>query len=91
MNKRKKRQPDQKKLLTPARQLIGLVMLFFFLGFLLLAAWMRTEGNGDWTKALILAGAVPALVYVGVLGIPRLFPGDRLLLSLIHFRLFSPQ
>ena len=85
MSKQKKRQPDQKKLLTPARQLIGLVMLFFFLGFLLLAAWMRTEGNGDWTKALILAGAVPALVYVGVLGIPRLFPGDRLLLSLANF------
>ena len=85
MNKRKKRQPDQKKLLTPARQLIGLVMLFFFLGFLLLAAWMRSEGASGWEKALILSVAVPALVYAGVLGIPRVFPGDRLLLSLTNF------
>ena len=85
MNKRKKRQPDQKKLLTPARQLIGLVMLFFFLGFLLLAAWMRSEGASGWEKALILSIAVPALVYAGVLGIPRVFPGDRLLLSLTNF------
>ena len=85
MNKRKKRQPDQKKLLTPARQLIGLVMLFFFLGFLLLAAWMRSEGTSGWEKALILSVAVPALVYAGVLGIPRVFPGDRLLLSLTNF------
>ena len=85
MSKRKKRQPDEKKLLTPARQLIGLVMLFFFLAFLLLAVWMKTEGKADWPKALILSAAVPALCYVGVLGIPRLFPGDRLLLSLTNF------
>ena len=85
MNKRKKRQPDPKKLLTPARQLIGLVMLFFFLGFLLLAAWMQSEGTAGWEKAAVLAVAVPALVYAGVLGIPRLFPGDRLLLSLTNF------
>ena len=85
MSKRKKRQPDQKKLLTPARQLIGLVMLFFFLGFLLLAAWMQSEGTAGWEKAVVLAVAVPSLIYVGVLGIPRLFPGDRLLLSLTNF------
>ena len=85
MSKRKKRQPDQKKLLTPARQLIGLVMLFFFLGFLLLAVWMRSREAAGWEKAVVLSFAVPALVYAGVLGIPRLFPGDRLLLSLTNF------
>ncbi len=85
MTKRKKRQPDQKKLLTPARQLIGLVMLFFLLGFLTLGLWLYTEGNNAWPRALVMAAAVPALIYVGVLGIPRLFPGDRLLLSLTNF------
>ena len=61
------------------KRLCAAVMLFYFLAFLLLAlrdyAW----------QGFALAAAVPALVWLGTNLLPRLYPGDRLLLSLTNF------
>ncbi len=61
------------------RRLCWAVMLFYFLAFLLLAlrdmAW----------QGFALAAAVPAMIWLGTNLLPRLYPGDRLLLSLTNF------
>ena len=61
------------------RRLCLAVMLFYFLAFLLLAlrdmAW----------QGFALAAAVPAMIWLGTNLLPRLYPGDRLLLSLTNF------
>ncbi len=63
----------------PGRLLSSTVMLFFFSAFLLLFlkdyAW----------QAFALALAVPAMIWLGVNLLPRLFPADKLLLSLTNF------
>ncbi|MBE5777409.1 MAG: FtsW/RodA/SpoVE family cell cycle protein [Clostridiales bacterium] len=63
----------------PARGMLSVVMLFYFLAFMMLFF-----KDGDW-RAAGLALCVPALIFVGVMGIPRLFPADKLLLSLTNF------
>ncbi len=73
MKKKKQRKP------SASRRLLGLTMLFYGLAFLLLYLY-------DYDlRALALAGAVPALIFVSVRGLPRVFPSDRLLLSLSSF------
>ena len=63
----------------PGQLLSSTVMLFFFSAFLLLFlkdfAW----------QAGALALAVPAMIWLGVNFLPRLFPADKLLLSLTNF------
>jgi len=63
----------------PGRLLSSTVMLFFFSAFLLLFlkdyAW----------QAFALSLAVPAMIWLGVNLLPRLFPADKLLLSLTNF------
>ncbi len=54
-------------------------MLFFFLSFLLLA--LRDTS----TLGFILTAAVPAMIFLGTNILPRIFPADRLLLSLTNF------
>ena len=61
------------------RRLLSAVMVFYLLAFLLL--FLREYD----LRALALAAVVPALIFVGVRGIPKLFPADRLLLSLTNF------
>ncbi len=68
-----------KKHRSHGRRLSGIVMLFFFLAFLLLAA-----REGDRT-GYILCAAVPAMIYLGTHLLPRLFPADDLLLSMVNF------
>ena len=63
----------------PARPLLSAVELFFFLAFLLL--FLK---DFAWQSAL-LAVAVPLLIFSGVMGLSRLFPADKLLLSLTNF------
>lgn len=54
-------------------------MLFFFSAFLLLALKdMKWEG-------FALAAGVPAMIWLGTHVLPRLFPSDKLLLSLTNF------
>ena len=65
----------------PAWMLISVVMLFFFSAFLLLT--FRNESFD--LNALALAGAVPAMIFIGTMLLPRLFPADKLLLSLTNF------
>ena len=72
----KKKKPQKR---TSARSLLAAAMLFYFLAFLLLFLYQYD------TRALLLAAAVPALIFISVLGLPRLFPADRLLLSLSSF------
>ena len=55
------------------------VMLFYFLAFLLLAL---KDMNG---QSLLLAFVVPAIIFAGSAVLPRLFPGDGLLLTLTNF------
>ena len=64
---------------TPGRAMLLVVMLFFFLGFFLLAL-----KDGKW-ESFLLSVVVPAIIFVGTAGISRLFPSDRLLLSLTNF------
>lgn len=63
----------------PARRLARTVMLFFFCAFFLLFlkdyAW----------QAAALALGVPAVIWLGTHFLPRLFPTDKLLLSLTNF------
>ncbi len=66
---------------NPAKLLIAAVMLFYFSAFLLIAA---KELPASY-NALILAFAVPAIIWVGAMVLPKLFPGDQLLLSLVNF------
>lgn len=64
---------------TPARRLLGAVMIFYFLAFFLL-------GLKDYSwQAFLLSVFVPVIILVGVVGLPKLFPADRLLLSLTNF------
>ena len=65
--------------LEPGRAMLLAVMAFFFLGFFLLA--MK---DGKW-ESFALSLIVPAIIFVGTAGISRLFPSDRLLLSLTNF------
>lgn len=63
----------------PGKGLAKTVMLFFFTAFLLL--FLR-----DYNKrTLILAVAIPAVVWVGAYLLPKLFPVDGLLMSLTNF------
>lgn len=72
-----KRKDREKRDLS--RPLIGTVKVFFFSAFLLLFlkdfAW----------QALVLAVAVPTMIHLGTAFLPRLFPADKLLLSLVNF------
>ena len=70
---------ERRKKRSPGRLLTGTVMLFYFSAFLLLflkdLAW----------EGLALAVGVPVMIWLGVNLLPRLFPCDRLLLSLTNF------
>lgn len=68
-----------KKRRSPGRRLAGVVMLFYFLAFLLLALRDRD------TLGFILCVSVPLLIFLGTTLLPRLFPTDRLLMSLTNF------
>ncbi len=64
---------------SPSRMLVTAVMTFFFSAFLLLAL---KDLN---LQSVLMAIAVPAIVFVGVMGLPKLLPADKLLLSLTNF------
>lgn len=63
----------------PGKLLSSAVMLFYFSAFLLL--WLK---DFAW-QAAALAVAVPVMIWLGVNFLPRLFPADKLLLSLTNF------
>lgn len=73
----KEKKPARRR--EPARTLLSTVMLFFFLAFFLLAI-----KDGSW-ESFLLSVVVPAIIFVGTAGIPRLFPADKLLLALTNF------
>jgi cell division protein FtsW (lipid II flippase) len=56
------------------------MMLFFFSAFLLIAL----KGELRW-QGFALAVAVPALIYIATLWLPRFFPADKLLLAIANF------
>ena len=55
-------------------------MLFFFSAFLLIAL----KGELRW-QGFALAVAVPLLIYIATMWLPRFFPADKLLLSIANF------
>lgn len=63
----------------PGKLLSSAVMLFYFSAFLLIAC-----KDFAW-QGFMLAVAVPAMIWIGTNLLPRLFPSDRLLLSLTNF------
>ena len=63
----------------PGRLLSSAVMLFYFSAFLLIAC-----KDFAW-QGFVLALAVPAMIWLGTNLLPKLFPSDRLLLSLTNF------
>ena len=65
----------------PAWMLISVVMLFFFSAFVLIS-FQKEQVN--W-QGLLLSVAVPAMIFIGSMVLPRLFPADKLLLSLTNF------
>ncbi len=74
---RRNRQEDKAR--RAGRELVWAVMLFYFSAFLLLA--LRDYS----AQGFLLAVAVPAMIWLGSNLLPRLFPADRLLLSLTNF------
>jgi len=65
----------------PAWMLISVVMLFFFSAFLLIS-FQKEQVN--W-QGLLLSIAVPAMIFIGSMVLPKLFPADKLLLTLTNF------
>lgn len=65
----------------PAWMLISVVMLFYFSAFLLIS-FQKEQVN--W-QGLLLSIAVPAMIFIGSMVLPRFFPADKLLLSLTNF------
>ncbi len=72
------RRPDPRR--RPDRRLISAIMLFFFSAFLLVAC----RGELRW-QGFALAVAVPAMIYVATMWLPRFFPADKLLLAIANF------
>ena len=62
------------------RRFVAAIMLFFFSAFLLLAL----RGELRW-QGFALAAAVPALIWVATMALPRFFPADKLLLAIANF------
>ena len=73
------RDKSGKRRANPGRTMLAAVMAFFFLGFFLLAL-----NDGKW-QSFLLSVLVPLIIFIGTAGISRLFPSDRLLLSLTNF------
>jgi len=75
---RDKRRPPSRR--HPDRRLVSAMMLFFFSAFLLIAL----KGELRW-QGFALAVAVPALIYIATMWLPRFFPADKLLLAIANF------
>ena len=70
-----------KRARDPGRLLVSVVMLFFFSAFLLIAV----KDNPLRWEGFLLAAAVPCMLWIGTMVLPRLFPADKLLLTLTNF------
>ena len=69
---RRRRRPD--------RMLVSAMMLFYFSAFLLIAL----QDEWQW-QGFALAVAVPVLIHIATMWLPRFFPADKLLLSIANF------
>ena len=69
---RKRRRPD--------RMLVSAMMLFYFSAFLLIALQDQLQWQG-----FALAVAVPVMIYIATMWLPRFFPADKLLLAIANF------
>jgi hypothetical protein len=77
-NGRKPLRPPSRR--RPDRRLVSAMMLFFFSAFLLIALKDELRWQG-----FALAVAVPALIYIATMWLPRFFPADKLLLAVANF------
>ena len=71
----------------PAWMLISVMMLFFFSAFLLIS-FQKEQIN---LQGLLLSVAVPAMILIGTMVLPKLFPADKLLLSFFIGKLRYPR
>ena len=69
---RRRRRPD--------RMLVSAMMLFYFSAFLLIAL----QDEWQW-QGFALAVAVPVLIHIATMWLPRFFPADKLLLAIANF------
>ena len=72
---------EKKKRRDPGRLLVSASMLFFFSAFLLIAV---KQSPVDLTALGLMAG-VPVMLWIGTMVLPKIFPGDKLLLTLANF------
>ena len=72
-----KERPFQRR---PDRRLVSAIMLFFFSAFLLISVKDAIHWRG-----IGLALAVPVLIYIATMWLPRFFPADKLLLAIANF------
>ncbi len=84
-----RRAPSRKH---PDRRLVSAMMLFFFSAFLLIS--LRPRSGEELTlwehlaqnwQGLVLAVAVPVMLYISVQWLPRFFPADKLVLAIANF------
>ena len=71
---------QEKSRRRPDRMLVSAMMLFYFSAFLLIAL----QGEWQW-QGFALAVAVPVLIYIATMWLPRFFPADKLLLAIANF------
>ncbi|MCL1854589.1 MAG: FtsW/RodA/SpoVE family cell cycle protein [Clostridia bacterium] len=64
----------------PDRRLVSVIMLFFFSAFLLVSV----RDSIHW-RGIVLTAAVPVLIYIATMWLPRFFPADKLLLAIANF------
>ncbi|MBQ7867707.1 MAG: FtsW/RodA/SpoVE family cell cycle protein [Clostridia bacterium] len=78
--RRARARADRERRRDPARALVSAMMLFYFSAFLLIAL----QGEIQW-QGFALAAAVPMMIYIATLWLPRFFPADKLLLAIANF------
>ena len=78
--RRARARADRERRRDPARALTSVMMLFFFSAFLLISL----QGEIRW-QGFALAAAVPLMIYIATLWLPRFFPADKLLLAIANF------
>ena len=77
---RRRERANYEKRKKPDHALVSVMMLFFFSAFLLISLQGEVHVEG-----LALAVAVPMMLYIATMWMPRFFPADKLLLAIANF------
>lgn len=72
----------KKRLFNAVNKLNTSIVLFYFVGFLLVS--LKPTDNFAWQR-LLIAPAAALILYINLTILPKLFPVDRLLLAIVNF------